>query len=638
MSSILERFGIRTKILALLIISSVIGLTIAVQGSHGIKTMDVKYSDLTDHSSPATLRLARVNGAILDMVYAGYRTMAYDGGSRTARESAQQEEAAYKGAVKALEEARQFDPSMADKAAEIEQQLSDIHDLVSSAVQHGLKNENDTAREILTQADAKVKALSAAIIPYNEKRIADGVETSAAMARLANSTSTSLLVIAVLGILGAMGAGIFVAQVGITRPLNRLKDVMRTLADNRTDVDVPGTRRGDELGAMAQTVLVFQENAIAKNAADAQRARIEAEQKVIVDQLEEKLAGLAIGKLDTRITVDVAPAYEAVRDNFNSAIDSLSQLVGSVLESASSIQTGAHEITRASEDLAHRTESNAANLEETSAAINEMEERLRATASAALESAQGAKAAMIAVAEGRGRTDEAVQAMGKVSESAKGIDNVIEGLDKIAFQTRVLAMNAAVEAGRAGDAGRGFAVVADLVSALAMRAEEEAKLARDQLTITQAEISSAVEAVGKVDSALVDISASGNKAAELSDQMASDNAAQSSAITQISTAISSMDAATQQNAAMVEQTSAAARTLNQEIGGLVQQASKFDLGGGKASTPAARGPAKPTSLPAHPVTSPTRKRAEKAAIVTPKLSGGVLAKASAGDDADWREF
>ncbi|MBL7373220.1 methyl-accepting chemotaxis protein, partial [Escherichia coli] len=78
---------------------------------------------------------------------------------------------------------------------------------------------------------------------------------------------------------------------------------------------------------------------------------------------------------------------------------------------------------------------------------------------------------------GRDVTDEAVQAMGRVSESAKGIDGVIEGLDKIAFQTRVLAMNAAVEAGRAGEAGRGFAVVADLVSALAMRAEEEAKRA-----------------------------------------------------------------------------------------------------------------------------------------------------------------
>ncbi|WP_430983530.1 methyl-accepting chemotaxis protein, partial [Escherichia coli] len=116
-----------------------------------------------------------------------------------------------------------------------------------------------------------------------------------------------------------------------------------------------------------------------------------------------------------------------------------------------------------------------------------------------------ADGAIATVSGGREIADEAVQAMGRVSESAKGIDSVIEGLDKIAFQTRVLAMNAAVEAGRAGDAGRGFAVVADLVSALAMRAEEEAKRARDQLTVTQSEILSAVGAVQKVDGALVNI-------------------------------------------------------------------------------------------------------------------------------------
>ena len=106
---------------------------------------------------------------------------------------------------------------------------------------------------------------------------------------------------------------------------------------------------------------------------------------------------------------------------------------------------------------------------------------------------------------GRSTAESAVAAMSRVRDSAKGIDDVIEGLDKIAFQTRVLAMNAAVEAGRAGEAGRGFAVVADLVSALAMRAEEESQRARDQLTATQVEVAGAVVAVEKVDGALVKI-------------------------------------------------------------------------------------------------------------------------------------
>jgi methyl-accepting chemotaxis protein len=165
--------------------------------------------------------------------------------------------------------------------------------------------------------------------------------------------------------------------------------------------------------------------------------------------------------------------------------------------------------------------------------------------------------------------------MTRVSESAKGIDSVIEGLDKIAFQTRVLAMNAAVEAGRAGEAGRGFAVVADLVNALAMRAEEEAKRARDQLTVTQTEIVAAVEAVEKVDLALAEIADDVDAVHGLLTGMAADNQAQSGAITEISAAVGSMDKATQQNAAMVEETSAAAQQLSSDINALADRASQF---------------------------------------------------------------
>ena len=205
---------------------------------------------------------------------------------------------------------------------------------------------------------------------------------------------------------------------------------------------------------------------------------------------------------------------------------------------------------------------------------------------------------MAAVGDGRERTDQAVQAMGRVSDSAKGIDSVIEGLDKIAFQTRVLAMNAAVEAGRAGDAGRGFAVVADLVSALAMRAEEEAKRARDQLTVTQAEITSAVDAVQKVDGALSQIFTAGQEATTLAHQIATDNLAQASAITQVSVAIGTMDQSTQQNAAMVEQTSAAARNLTGEVNALAEQAGRFDIG--TASRRSVAGGARPAPARAAP--------------------------------------
>jgi methyl-accepting chemotaxis protein len=262
-----------------------------------------------------------------------------------------------------------------------------------------------------------------------------------------------------------------------------------------------------------------------------------------------------------------------------------------------------------------------------------MDGRLRATANAAKTTVERADQAISTVGGGRAVAVEAVQAMTRVADSAKGIDSVIEGLDKIAFQTRVLAMNAAVEAGRAGDAGRGFAVVADLVSALAMRAEEEAKRARDQLTVTQTDIVTAVDAVQKVDGALANISGDVTQVHELLATMAADNQAQSSAITQISVAIGTMDQSTQQNAAMVEETSAAARNLSSEVGALSEQAARFNVGNdGQAR---ARHAVKAPPPKSAPVT--TQRKAERAYVspVEPLLAPAMV---GAGADGDWNDF
>ncbi|MBA15095.1 MAG: chemotaxis protein [Sphingomonas sp.] len=335
-----------------------------------------------------------------------------------------------------------------------------------------------------------------------------------------------------------------------------------------------GQSPSDAAAALAKAALLDMELSLSIYFEEAQTER-----EAAVAKLADGLSALAEGDLSDDLS-GLPESFALLERAFNDTLAKMRTMIGAVSDGARRIDSGIREISTASADLARRTESNAANLEETSAAITQMDTRLKATAEAANATVGRADKAINTVSSGRAIADQAVQAMGRVSESAEGIDSVIEGLDKIAFQTRVLAMNAAVEAGRAGEAGRGFAVVADLVSALAMRAEEEAGRARDQLTATQTDIVSAVDMVQKVDGALSDISNDVREVHELLGSMATDNGAQASAITEISAAIGTMDQSTQQNAAMVEETSAAARSLEGEVHTLNQYASAFTLESG----------------------------------------------------------
>ena len=379
----------------------------------------------------------------------------------------------------------------------------------------------------------------------------------------------------VLG-LGVAVAAIFaisLAAARIARPIRECAEFADGIAREQLDQTLH-IQQVDEVGTLAESLRKMQGDL---KTSITRRAEEQAKSLLVVDTLLTNLGGLSRGDLTVDITTTFAPEFDELKNNFNSALLNLRTLIGAVGESTAGILTGSGEIAQASEDLARRTESNAASLEETSAAIAQMDNRLKATAVASGQTVARADQAIATVGGGRETADEAVQAMGRVSHSAEGIDSVIEGLDKIAFQTRVLAMNAAVEAGRAGDAGRGFAVVADLVSALAMRAEEEAKRARDQLTVTQTEIVTAVKAVERVDVALANIAGDVDAVHKLLGSMASDSQAQSSAITEISAAINEKDRSTQQNAAMVEETSAAARNLSTEVVSLSAQASQFKV-------------------------------------------------------------
>lgn len=499
--------------------------------------------------------------------------------------------------------------------------LDDVNQRILAASRRGLrddtlfliKDEGQTASHDAIKAATRLIDLAA------EQAKAAGVAADATADR-------AITIISTLAVLAAVILAIIwrIAIRTLSRPMTELTVATAALAAGR-DMPVPHLARGDELGEIAKAVEQFRLAAVARQETDERLAR---EQSLVASALGDSLAALAGGDLTAEVKAEFPQSATQLKTNFNNALSRLREMIGAVSTSAAGIRAGSQEIAQASGDLARRTEANAASLEETSAALAQVDGRLKTSASASAQTVARADDALATVTGGRSVAEEAVAAMERVSSSAQGIDQVIEGVDKIAFQTRILAMNAAVEAGRAGDAGRGFAVVADLVSALAMRAEEEARRARDQLTLTQTDIVTAVDAVQRVDNALLTISEGVEEVHGLLGQMASDNQAQSSAISQISIAIGTMDQSTQQNAAMVEETSAAARNLTSAVGSLSEQAALFRTrtgGGSKRLTPISESPA-----PQHYV-SPVK------ALPAPAIvqHGSALL---AADEEDWSSF
>ncbi|GAA4022522.1 methyl-accepting chemotaxis protein [Sphingomonas swuensis] len=387
----------------------------------------------------------------------------------------------------------------------------------------------------------------------------------------ATSLTAAMLILLGLVLFGGVVAAALLLQRKVVSPLGELTEAARGLADGR-DAAVPQLGRGDELGALAGAFDHFVR-------ASAERQEVErrdaARNRELVDMLGAILTRVSEGDLRRVLETEFEGDYRIVGLNLNNAINSLRDTIQQVVMSAGSIRLAANEIADASSDLANRTQSNAAAIEQTSAALADVDGRIASTRDAAQSTAESAERARAAVEFGRAKAQSAATTMEEVRQAAASVDGVMEALDKIAFQTRVLAMNAAVEAGHAGEAGKGFAVVADLVSQLAARAEEEARNAREQLTSTAERIAQAVGSVGEVEVQFAGIVEDVTTVTRLVGSLTENARAQASAVAEISSAMRQMDIATQQNAAMVEQTSAAAANLLSDAQQLVVRTDSF---------------------------------------------------------------
>jgi methyl-accepting chemotaxis protein len=380
----------------------------------------------------------------------------------------------------------------------------------------------------------------------------------------------------------------------LVRPLMDVTSALDRLAKGDLTVDPPHTQRTDEIGLMTRALFTFKQ-AVADRQAELEaadeREKIEEERRLnealraeeertreaVVAALGEGLGRLSQGDLTCRLKTAFPAQYEQLRVDYNAAIDQLEQALSGVVGAARGMHTGSGEISQAADDLSRRTEQQAASLEETAAALDEVTATVRRSAEGAGRAREVADAAQSEAERSGHVVSAATTAMSAIEQSSTQISQIIGIIEEIAFQTNLLALNAGVEAARAGDAGKGFAVVASEVRALAQRSAEAAKEIKTLIEASGRQVEEGVDLVTQTGEALKKIVSIVSEMNVLVGDIAASAREQSTALHEVNTAINQMDQVTQQNAAMVEETTAASHGLAREAEGLAALVSRFRL-------------------------------------------------------------
>ncbi len=404
-------------------------------------------------------------------------------------------------------------------------------------------------------------------------------------------------------------------RTSVGEELGEVSGVMTQITNGRYDVTVRHCERGDEIGDLSRAAVRLR---------DASRERDEAEQALrhMIDVVGGNLRQLADG--DLRVVLPpLGSGYETLRDDFNRTIGALHDAMSEVARSAESIHVGSSEISRATIDLAQRSEQHAAELAVTAETISGVTAAVGATSTRTAQADEFVRSAVHEADAGSEVVQRAVSAMANIEKSTAEIGQIISAIDAITFQTNLLALNAGVEAARAGEAGKGFAVVANEVRALAQRSADSAADIRALIDTSVTQVASGVEMVRQAGTAFDSIGSRIREITAIVSEISESAADQAAKLSSSNKVMAGMDGVTQQNAAMVEESTASVRQLADEADNLAALVTRFRLREAekKARIVTPMAPAAPRA--------PARAAASR-----PAVSGNLALR----DEQDWAGF